>query len=425
MSEQTIKVEIIQRDGYSKIGVLKLNQKTIQVPCYGIKYRTKKDLDLFTDSDFPKDYIGVSCFDIFDAKKLIGDYENNNNSTKQQNLFGNIIEDNYSMLSKKMIKIVDPATEYIYFQNELKRNQYQELDLIPKEIINALKNSNTKTHKSYWENELYPNRGTIVDWYVSYQSLMNADVIIPPTPLIDGSLELLSYAKDINKLTTLYAEARHKISSLYFLLHGKVLKDHFTQCMDILTFLNDNEEVKNTKIIFLKIKGIDLHKDVDARHNLKQFLEGLSFVCESTGRFVFIIDSNSFGLISIAKGINGFIEPMNWNTEDQYGTPNESSHLGNYYDPYRLTIRSFNSVKDYQKYNGTLPCSCSACLKMNKADLNGVSPSVWNKFRRLHLLEARNIELHGIHSMIKNKQSRMFFDKVSKSELKNYVDIFD
>jgi hypothetical protein len=155
MSEQTIKVEIIQRDGYSKIGMLKLNQKTIQVPCYGIKYRNKKDVDLFMDSNFPKDYIGLSCVDIFDAKNLIGDYENNNNSTKQQNLFGNVIEENYSILSKKMIKIVDPSMESIYFQNE-KRSQYQKLDLIPKEIINALKNSNTKTHKNYWENELYP-----------------------------------------------------------------------------------------------------------------------------------------------------------------------------------------------------------------------------------------------------------------------------
>lgn len=152
MPEQTIRVEIVQRDGYSKIGMLKLNQKTIQVPCYGIKYRNKKDFDLFTDSSFPKDYIGVSCFDIFNVKKIIGDYEKDNKDTRQKNLIGDIIEDNYSILSKKMIKIIDPSTEYVYFQNELKRNQYQELDLIPKEIITALKNSDTKTHKNYWEN---------------------------------------------------------------------------------------------------------------------------------------------------------------------------------------------------------------------------------------------------------------------------------
>jgi hypothetical protein len=294
------------------------------------------------------------------------------------------------------------------------------------------KNSDVKTHYNYWTQLIEGKHiQSLATWYAKYQSENNADIIIPPSPLIDGIHEkLIDYAIDVNRKSIRAAEALGKPSALYFLINYPVFTNSETffkvneGLFDVL--IEDDEELSSVKLIIIKIKNYrfaDANNSV-ARENLKIFLSSLGTISRNTERGVLLLDADSLGLIALFNGIDCYAEPLNEKIQEQWGKASTKTYLGKYYHPEKLESLPFEELNNriYKKSNKILPCSCPACLSLNGKNLDS-DRDLWNTNRKIHKLHCRNQEINEVIKAIENNGIRGISNKLSKSSISQYKDI--
>lgn len=417
-------VQILEHEYIRKTRIV-FGNKTISTPCYISKIRTAEELDIISDDSKSYKNIQGVFFDIYNVKEVIKKKELNKN---QQTIFGTTSDDGYLHLKNNFGIFIDPCTEYFYFKSPY-REKYLKISDLPVPIKKMLQNSNHKNHFSFWRNIMGRERDiiSIISWYIKYQASNNADIILPPVPLIDGNnSKLLEYAIKINQLTSLLAEGFHKPTAIYFPINFKVFSNDGDELKHILGFLSkDDEEMKNIKLILIKIVYYKFNDDAIARSTLKNFLLDLGFVARNTERGVFLLDADSLGLIALFNNIDGFIEPLNAVIREQRGTPSKFSYMGKYYHPEKLEFIPFEHlIKLYESNDGTLPCDCLACRDINGRNLREeINRIKWNESRRRHLLYCRNQEINEVKDAITNNQTRGISDKIQRSSYKNYMDL--
>lgn len=403
---------------------IEAGSKLIQTPCYCTKIRSPKELNIFCEKPQQYDNIQGIFYDVYNVDEIIKLREANQ---YRKTLLGAIEPDtNYLFVKGSFAIFIDPCTEYFYFQSP-KREKYLKIKSQPPlpQYIKDLLRSTDKTHLHNWikvrDDGNIPN---LINWYIRHSSTNFADVIIPPTPLLDGSSnDLLEIAFEINKNTALLTTDK-KACAIYFPLNFKIFRNISSHLERIIQFLWDNETIlKDANIIFVKIKNYDFNTNGVSRQKLKNFLFSLSQSAKSLGKAVFLLDTDSLGLISLFCGVDGYIEPMDANIKDQRGEPSALSYMGKYYNPQKLDFWKYEDLLDYFKNKGTLPCNCPVCAAINKSSSLPKDKDDWNIKRKVHFLHSRNSEMKEVHHSIKNNYTRGIADKIIQSNYKNYLDL--
>lgn len=421
-----VKIKENQRTNQTRICEIKINNKTIITPTYIMNIRKDWELDLVCDSNVLKyNNINVVLYRLWEAYNVRKLREARN---RQRTLFGNYVDENYRFLKQNKLILIDPATEYFYFsRNKDNLRLIQGTPIFLKEFI---QNCNRENHSKFWRSLITGknriNRTALIDWYVKQQLQNGADIIIPPSPLIDGKDEsLIEYSWNINKLTKSISEIVYKKpSSIYWLLNFPIFKsDEQIEKIIEKLYLDESDgdnHLSDIKITFIKIKNYDFNSNFIERDNLKKFLNEINKIQNLTEKSFFFLDSTDFlGLVTIVKGADGFSEPLDCNVREYYGS-NSSNMKGRYYHPEIGTMIPFDNVKKILKNNQDhLPCHCESCNLVNSQNIDNID---WNKIRRLHLLYIRNEQIQEIKDAIKNNSIRGIFDKLFRSAFKNYLE---
>lgn len=427
MNEKYVNIERLNPDGLKEINrqakrlKVELKNKVISTPAYFTKVKSSYDAKCLFGENFLFHNLKGCFFDISNIERVIKEWELR---IGQRDLSMEEIRTTYEKIKEEFFFLVDPSTEYFYF-NAYKRTDFLKILDLPYIIKQMLKYSNTKTHYRYWkdimEGKSKDSQIQYINWFVKYQSRYFADIILPPTPFISGeNPNLVKYAIKINTKTYEVSKNFDKIPSFYFPIHNRVLRENEDQIQAILDFLYDNLEMyKDVRFIFFKIKNYDIDESSVFRRNLKFFLSELSHISDISQKATIILDARVLGLVAIHSGIDGFCEPLDGLIRD-YGRKKRGR--GRIYNPIPMEFMSYNDFRKFYNSNGrNFPRIGVYSEQFNGTDLDTIED--WNKFRRLYLLECRDHELEEIHSMITEGITRGFADKISKSGRKNYLDV--
>lgn len=415
-SNKIIVKELVRNEN-TRTTIIEAGAKLIQTPCYMAKMRSSDELNIFCNEPHQFENIQGIYFDIYNVENIIKLREANQ---IRKTLFGIERDENYLFVKNNFAFFIDPCTEYFYFSSP-KREKYLKINGLPHYVKNLLI-SNTETHLQNWKKIKDDNEiANLIKWYIKHCSTNLADVIIPPVPIIDGeSNDLLDIAFEINKNTLLLS---NKPSSIYFLLNFKIFRNTPSYLEKIIEFLWENEnELKDANLIFIKIKNYDFNGNGILRERLKRFLLAMSDSARSLGKALFLLDADSLGFVSLFCGVDGYVEPMDANIREQRGESSPLSYMGKYYNPAKLDFWGYSDVLDYFKIHKSLPCNCPVCASINKSSLPK-NKDEWNSKRRAHLLHSRNSELKEVNHSINNNYVRGIVDKVSHSNYKNYLDL--
>ncbi len=424
-----IQIDKLEETDHSQRRKIKISHgdisKTLSTPCYIPKLRKDWELDLFCEGEFSSEGIQGICFDIATIEKVVKKRESRLNHIP---LFREKqIDPEYKAVKDKYPWIIDPNTECFYYQSPL-RESYKKLSDLPKVMQDLLINCNTQNHFPTWKKIMEKDRSftTIIDWHITRQSKLGADIIIPPTNYIDGSSPvLLKYAKQINKWTALQALGHDRESAVYYPINWTIFKnnpEYADEILDELFFMDDDDLLKNIRFVYIKIKNYDIDKDRVARQALGKFFTGLGSMARETGRAVFLLDIDSLGYFSLTNGIDGFVEPLNNQIRDVYGA-SSSNDWGLWYDPENHDFIRFRDLRKIFKARGVIPCDCRASKEQNKLGLPKKQKD-YALYRRKHLLSSRSDSIIKFHHMIINNYPRGISADILNSETnKNFLDL--
>ncbi|MGI0141152.1 MAG: hypothetical protein ACREBF_00670, partial [Candidatus Micrarchaeales archaeon] len=271
----------------------------------------------------------------------------------------------------------------------------------------------TKTHAKLWkrlsENETQL-MGLIKD-NSNAQADGKADIIMSATPLLTGTDP--DYMVDIwykvVRATAVYSTTNlDKPSTISINVHKNIFLNR-TKLDTILKKLRDEAtevELGDIRLVTLKILDSNLESETDiVKANYRYFVMGLADYAKATKRLLLLMNTDTLGLISIALGVDGFVEPVDG----------------------RLGLFGFSStIRKGARYN---PDALRSYPYEQWVILNPVYASTteeeWKIEKRLWLLKSRDEEIDECHKAILDKTIYLGMkDKVRRSAIKNYLDVF-
>ncbi|RLI79463.1 hypothetical protein DRP04_09120 [Archaeoglobales archaeon] len=434
------RLEIIEECGYTATKNLTLpNGKTVRLPAYLTKIRKDFELDLiiegYANNEFPKNFFGGVFFEIPTASKIISRKEKISASTLRRYLSGS---DEYLNFKDSVLVLVDPMTEVLYYKLSNLREAYGKISDLPTEIKEFL-NSEQPTQDYYkvWR-KIYSDGkvSKVVNWYLKYQSSLEADAILPPVPFLrpEGGLKMLEIALEVNDRNQKLSEANGLDPAIYFLLSSSLFKyDRNKESSDeILRGIIDfAEDIEYTTFVFLKIIGYnELMKgdDLMARRRVRDFLRALGIRCKINKSVLFLLDADSFGYVNVINGVDGFVEPLDMQVElvKRRSSKTPPARYGKIYLPEEMRYISYEEFVDRWKSNGRkIPNHTQFSRKIENLDFENIDSSTWNRIRRIALIDSRNYEMAEIHDAIIKGSTRGIVDKILRSGNKNYLDLIE
>jgi hypothetical protein len=360
---------------------------------------------------------------LLDADSLIRSHEGN---IGQKTISGEFVEKNYKHLKETKLWCVDPCTED-YLSKD--KTEFTNFNGFSPDVKKTVLSFDDKNHAQTWKS-LSGNASKLMKFILENaqaQVRAGADFVIPPSPLISATdpKYIVDVWYDIVKTTATYSKTNLEKDSCIFLnLHGNNFQN--TEKLNLILeklFQEVSEaEIGDIKLIILKIKS-PRFEEAPCRARFKSFIENLSRYAASTERALLLLDTDSMGLISIALGIDGFIEPINGVVGGEIRRSKEKR--GRYYHPEALRFYSFPDMVDiYKNSNQRLPCDCSFCSHIKGNGIEDINIEMWNLGRRLHLITKRNDEISECHKEINdNTISTSMVDKIQRSDIKNMLDL--
>jgi hypothetical protein len=401
----------------------KIGKKKIVTPCYISKIKTPSEIDLICDEKKINDVHQGVFFDLTDIgiinreKKIV--------ATAQQRLIPKITFD-FRMLKEIIPIFIDPNIEYFYFKNIQKRTKYRNLLGLPRPIQEMLNIKDAETHDKKWL-DLNKNGGdnTFINWCIREQNKYQPDAILPPVPFISDEESLLvDLAIDINKKSSFtIADVNNLEPSFLFSLNFMALRD-LEQLNKISDFIMDvDNDFDNVRLVFIKIKNF-LETDTEGIRNFGIFTRKIRDSTKINGKCVFLMDADSYGLVSIANGIDGFCEPLDGFVRDNFSKRKKGKKYisyGEWYNRTKMKPDRFKKIKDK-----VLNCSCPICTHINEhfiVNEKNIDVITWNRWRKEHLFYSRCDEVTEIRKLIDKNEIMKIMDKFSHSAHKPFLEI--
>lgn len=413
---------------------LKIGQKKIVTPNFCLRPKNAEELDLLLKMKTEYDFRFLTSYVIrlIDIPKTI--YPRIK-KIAQTNLFGQILEDPFSMSLAKDIIFIDPAFEYLYYDVENVLTRIERFSLLPTRIRDYAKRClmekkiREKTdyrkwreafHNKFWS-EIYENdaeRTRMIRDIQNIELRSKADVIIPPVPFIT-SRRLLDIAILINQRSRELARGKTE-SADYFPLRADMLRND--EIMNSLKrYIGDNEE---TRLTIFKIKYLNLNSEEKLleKNAYKSLLVDLSFLNQHIENKAFmLLDAGNQAIPSAITGFDIVSASFNGDKEDRH-VRNAHSVFASWYDPEFMTFHNHEVLQNILRNSqGVVPCHCPVCsFPSNYLTDRFID---YNRSVKAHYLFCRESEMSEIFDAVESNIISIGADKLQRSQLKNLVDL--
>ena len=439
-------VNPLKRVKHARLAEVEIKDKIILLPTYFTKLKSEYEMKSLVNKINNIEYrMDGYCVNIQDAEILL---EEPSNKTRyyQTQLDGKIKPKQKEILNKKLL-IIDPQTEVFYYDYKTRNGKSAQQNIISLEgFPNMLRNKlleinkhKKKERNKIWK-DLYETRYLfpLINWYSLYQNKFGADIINPPTPVIDGNKTILRIALYVNQATTDIVRDRFDaLPSTYLPIHyNAVRKDGFLKII-LDEFL---EHIYQTRILIIKLLWFDKLESAIERKNFSKFLTEIDKLKLELDNnlVVFYLDGLNESLYTLMNGVDIYIEPLDGINKPMHGKKGKSEEEkkydeemgikytkhGNYYlKDTREFIPYWRLLKIVKNNNGYLPCNCKFCSKYHK-NLSFDTPSEkWNSDRRMHLINARLEEIEKLKDHVFNNDVDAFRWLAMRDGNKNHIDL--
>jgi len=438
LSQKELFVNETDRDRFSRTGQLILGDKSILLPNFGPRIKSRHELSSLANmsSLFPTDNVGFYTIRFSDQPQSI--------IPKIFTLMQTRIDAGYlqnqSMKTfvDENVLLIDPCPEYLFYEgcsdsllkqlkhiNKTQRKLRLVLDYLQKKKNNK-ERMRKKTNYNNWKksayrrfwNELYRNTeelskliGEVYDIELKY----NADILLPFVPVIDND-GMLDITNRINRISNAIAKNE---SASYYLLKTSVLKNEA-----LVNRMVDYIAREPSKLTVIKIKNINLWQSgtMVQREIYRGMMRSLSYITEDNPSKAFLLlECGNHSLPSAAVGFDMVSTSMTGlDLDAAYG----HNVYGGWYSPTKLWQLSYDEAKRvFRNNDGTPPCSCPACVEIGAKGIDNLIPSVWNNLRREHYIHTMNQTMQNISIAVTQGESELIRQSLIQSEVPKLAEL--
>lgn len=347
------------------------------------------------------------------------------------------VGDMKKMLPNKFNIICDIKTEIFYSLNykpKIKKYYYEEFKSLPKRIKSLFKEitditswgEKQKKHYEIW-NEIIKDKtllNLMVTSFINKQSNIGVNILSSITPFLINS-------EDIDLMEDCFKQHKKLFHSEIYNIEqeGKIIalnltiKPSFLKKRNAVSQLLLSINGLQPKAIIFKIDTQDIRRESkDIIKNYVELITGIAQYSEINKIPSISLNSNSEGLILLARGIDCFVQPLTNNFQETNMIMGKESRLrlsienphfmyGKVYD-YRT--KDFLKRDDFLKTRFSKEGIMQEPLEYTSSDKNSLI-SLTPKNFRIHskrvLIESRNLELNEIHDAIKEGTIRQVKSK--------------
>jgi len=426
MSERTRPIVTeLERDRYARIAELQLGDKKILTPHFLTLtknyYEFQNTLELTTETNAQNIRGGVVR--LFDAKKIIGTRLADLTQSRMDAI-GRYVEEAFRTFLDRTILVVDPATEYLFYERCLPRwsddrtlpapiLEYARKCLSKKEELDSSEYPKWKEayHTLFW-NKLSKdahsrNRmiGEIFDLELAYRST----ILLPPVPVI-RSKKLMEISILINEVSQAISAGRSAECASYFIIQQSILDDEELRD-ELVRYLSRTP----TRIVVLKFKYLNLTDAGRVTHlaSYESLLQQLSFLKEAAKDKVFVGLENGYQVFPFAVVAFDIVSTSmtGYDGDSAYG----HGEYGSWFDPELMVHVPFEDLgKICRNNHNRLPCGHAMCERI---DITSVDADSWNTSRRKHYVLTMNDYMTMIQKAIRDRKIELARDKLINSDI--------
>jgi hypothetical protein len=379
-------------------------------------------LDLTTQKQPP--YASGCLVRLFDAQRVLGEHLANMTQMRVDAI-SKYVEESFQTFLDTKILVIDPATEYLFYESCLPR--WTSDKALPPPLMNHSRRCQTKKkdlkpseyskwkeayHTLFW-NEMSKdaasrNRmiGEVFDLELRYRSA----ILLPPVPLVRSQRQM-KISIQINEVAQGISAGKNAEYADYFIIPQQAFDDE-ESLDELLKHLRRNT---SARITVLKFKYLNLTSPGRISHLVayRDLLQQLSFLKETNKDRVFIVLENGYQVFpSATVGFDITSTSMTGYDGESHGGQGEH---GAWYDPEQMVHIPFKDLKKICKNNhNRLPCSHDIC---ENTDIATIDPDSWNRVRRKHYVLTMNDYMTMIAKAIKDKKIELAIDKLINSDI--------
>jgi hypothetical protein len=444
-NELKISVKEESRDRYARLTRTRIGQKVIQTPSFCIQLQDPDELDLLIrlKEQYPCDRLETNVVRFVDIRQAFWRLH----PKTPHDVFMHVRKDKYSLFFEKQILLLDKSLEYLYYQPRMRgfvSNPYtprtiiqyiDDIEHLRKETeVDSGKRKSHKSfeskrdahHREFWrgladETSIESNRKRfdLIRSFLQCDLDYNADVVLPPVPLIDSE-EMLEIAQKMNNDTKELARGKKHCAS-FFLFKSSALAD-WPLLDKALRYLAENSSESLTVI---KFKYLDLTvKDSQTeRDNYREFMSNLEFFTRTfKNRACVALENNCQSYVSPVAGFD--IVSSSFTNHDIEYSFGKYAPYGKWLDPTLLIQRPWADMKKMYTLHGVLPHSCGICKSVKVRKLDDLKPDEWYVIRRGHVALFMNEWLGYIQKAIKeDKNIELVTNRLANSKVQILKDL--
>jgi len=424
-----VTIQEVDRDRFARLTTIQVGHKSLITPNFLTRLSSHSELRLFMTlkNDFDTKRLGGVVVRFTDARRVLPE----KSKLQQLDLNNKVAKDRFDLFLENNLLIIDPATEYLYYNYEM--GEFQSNPHTPRIFLDYLdevdrtkakkhsqrvRSAKRSLHLTFWRDVAKDDKLSIplVKQYFNYQQSLDSDILLAPVPFINAS-ELLPVAHKMNHIGSQLAKGRGQFAS-YYIVASELLAN--------MSFMEDlkNSLMDGNRLVFLKFKGLDLtrpEREVEA-DNFKDFMETISYISKESPQKAFCLletghqlyPSAVYGFDIVSSSMNGY--------DSDGGFTDEHPTYGAWRDYQSMTLRKHSDViGEFGANHGNIPCPCYVCK--NTRNFEDMSLGEWNEYRRLHNTAVPDLWLGEIANAIGKRQTELARDKLVRSRVKILADL--
>lgn len=286
--------------------------------------------------------------------------------------------------------------------------------------------------------EVYPYMDLLIKPIMELEIKEKSEFVIVPSVPVTISTSLIDFqvdkARSMNKagklvVDTLFQKEMGKRDLMFLLtINPSVLRqDNIDKIISTLIIEEEGKETIYPDQIGIRITNMDKNK-IEEIQTILDFIAKLVETLKIHKKQIpiHLLNVREFGYVAFCYGATTITSPIARSPYVQISSPTtqkdnkgkfyHSEHMLDYTYPKTLALaRSFGYI---------IPCYCKRCQEV-KTFLNVREPNVWNEFRRVHFLLAKNLEIEEIKKAPASVLNRHIQQKFSRSKDTVWVGFLD
>lgn len=334
------------------------------------------------------------------------------------------VEETFQEFLDRTILIIDPATEYLFYEpylqrwiddralpapilNYLQRRLIQRQQLDPSDYLKWKSAHHTLFWNKISNDASSRNRmiGEVFDLELAYRST----VLLPPVPLV-RSRRQMEISIQINEVAHAISAGRNAECACYFMIQRNVIDDE-----ELMNGLLKYLSKAPSRIIVLKFKYLNLAGagGLSQLVAYRDLLQQLSFLKETIKDKVLMVLENGYQTFPSAAVAFDIVSTSmtGYDGDSQYG----QGEYGAWFDPEQMVHVPFKDLKKiYRNNRNRLPCAHDICKNI---DIANIDPDSWNRLRRKHYVQTMNDYMTMIAKAVRDKRIELATDKLINSDI--------